>query len=374
MNYYEKNLGDYAKEAGHLSMAEHGAFNLLLDYYFANEKPLPKDQAYKIARARAPEERETVDLVLAEFFELQEDGCYHRQRCDEILAIFRAGEPERIVKKTNEAGRQQRFRDDRAQMFAALHAAGQFPDWKIKQPELRKLFAQYCDVTTPDPLRNASRNVTGDGDVTLQDEPATRDVTATNPQSPDTRHQTPVSLSQSARENDENVSRESQPEETNGKGSEGKGRTLTPEAAMSIPLREAGVKVTSMHPLLCAWVKDSYTIEQLLRAFAIAQSTLGEAADIAPRYLDKVLRDPRNVDQINGTTPGQTSSPSAKQESPAERERRLLRDEGATYGFRPPREGEKTDDYRAALKAHNRAKEGAAFAQMETFLAGRAAQ
>ena len=192
MNYYEKNLGDYAKEAGHLSMAEHGAFNLLLDYYFANEKPVPKDMAYKIARARAPEEREIVDAVLAEFFELQADDCYHRQYCDDLLAEFMADEPVRKVKKSNEAGRQQKYREDRARMFAALNAVGQFPDWNIKQAELRKLFAEHCDVTQSSPLRNASRNASRNAlqdepetrEVTLGDEPATRDTTATSTQYP----------------------------------------------------------------------------------------------------------------------------------------------------------------------------------------------
>jgi uncharacterized protein YdaU (DUF1376 family) len=33
VNYYERHLGDYAKDAGHLSMLEHGAYSLLLDRY-----------------------------------------------------------------------------------------------------------------------------------------------------------------------------------------------------------------------------------------------------------------------------------------------------------------------------------------------------
>ena len=45
MNYYERHLGDYAKDAGHLSMLEHGAYSLLLDRYYTTEQPIPADQA-----------------------------------------------------------------------------------------------------------------------------------------------------------------------------------------------------------------------------------------------------------------------------------------------------------------------------------------
>lgn len=119
------------------------------------------------------------------------------------------------------------------------------------------------------------------------------------------------SLSQSARESDENVSRGSPPGETNGKGGEGNGRTLTPEAAMSIPLRNAGVKVTSIHPTLVAWVQDGYTVEQLLGAVAIAREALGEGAEISAKYLDKVLRDKRNWPQMDRPKPNGSNGQAA---------------------------------------------------------------
>ena len=84
MNYYERHLGDYAKDAGHLSMAEHGAYTLLLDRYYATESGIPEDMPYRICRARSAEERAAVDVVLAEFFQLV-GGSWRNDRAEEEI-------------------------------------------------------------------------------------------------------------------------------------------------------------------------------------------------------------------------------------------------------------------------------------------------
>lgn len=71
MNYWERHIGDYARDAGHLTMLEHGAYTLLLDRYYSTEQPIPEDQAHRICRARTKDERAAVDAVLAEFFTLK---------------------------------------------------------------------------------------------------------------------------------------------------------------------------------------------------------------------------------------------------------------------------------------------------------------
>lgn len=85
MNYYERHLGDYAKDTAHLSMLEHGAYTLLIDRYYATEAGIPSDQAYRVARARTKDERSAVDAVLAEFFNLR-DGVWIKNRCEEEIA------------------------------------------------------------------------------------------------------------------------------------------------------------------------------------------------------------------------------------------------------------------------------------------------
>lgn len=84
MNYYEHHLGDYAKDTGHLSMLEHGAYRILLDRYYSTEAGIPAAQAYRLARARSEEERQAVDVVLEEFFDLVEGVWINRRAEEEI--------------------------------------------------------------------------------------------------------------------------------------------------------------------------------------------------------------------------------------------------------------------------------------------------
>lgn len=84
MNYYERHLGDYAKDAGHLTMLEHGAYTLLLDRYYTTDAPIPADQAHRLCRARSAEEVAAVDVVLAEFFVLV-DGHWINRRADQEI-------------------------------------------------------------------------------------------------------------------------------------------------------------------------------------------------------------------------------------------------------------------------------------------------
>lgn len=85
MNYYERHLGDYARDTAHLSIMEHGAYTLLLDRYYSSEHGIPADQAHRLARARTREEKQAVDTVLDEFFMLV-DGIWINDRCEEELA------------------------------------------------------------------------------------------------------------------------------------------------------------------------------------------------------------------------------------------------------------------------------------------------
>jgi uncharacterized protein YdaU (DUF1376 family) len=113
MNYYERHLGDYAKDTAHLTMLEHGAYGLLLDRYYGTEAGIPDDQAHRVARARTDSEKTAVDVVLDEFFTLV-DGVWHHSRCDEEIQKaqtkikaakengLRGGRPKRNPNKTQE--------------------------------------------------------------------------------------------------------------------------------------------------------------------------------------------------------------------------------------------------------------------------------
>lgn len=85
MNYYKRHIGDYLKDTAHLSLLEHGIYTRLLDVYYTREAAIPAAQAARLIGARTPEESEALELVLEEFFVL-EDGMWKQSRCEAELA------------------------------------------------------------------------------------------------------------------------------------------------------------------------------------------------------------------------------------------------------------------------------------------------
>lgn len=88
MNYYRRYVGDYLRDTPRLSVLEHGAYNLLLDYYYADEQPLPVDrlEVYTMVRAMTPADRKAVDKVLDKYFQLEGDG-WHNKRADHEIEV-----------------------------------------------------------------------------------------------------------------------------------------------------------------------------------------------------------------------------------------------------------------------------------------------
>ena len=87
MHYYKRNIGDYAKKAGRLSMLEHGAYTLLIDACYDRERFPSKDEAIEWCWARTPDEIAAVEFVLDRFFTLG-DGAYTQERIAEELAKY----------------------------------------------------------------------------------------------------------------------------------------------------------------------------------------------------------------------------------------------------------------------------------------------
>lgn len=91
MNYFKLHLGDYAKDAAHLSLLEDGIYSRMLRIYYATENPFVTDMVsvFKRVGALSETERDATVFVLSEFFELQADG-YHNKRADAEIAASRA--------------------------------------------------------------------------------------------------------------------------------------------------------------------------------------------------------------------------------------------------------------------------------------------
>lgn len=87
MNFYKRFIGDYQSDTAHLSMIEHGAYNMMLDYVYGTEKPLPnnKQAIYRICRAFEKSEQEAIDSVLDQYF-VKEDGGYFNRKSLEVMA------------------------------------------------------------------------------------------------------------------------------------------------------------------------------------------------------------------------------------------------------------------------------------------------
>ena len=89
MNHYPHHIGDFNSATRHLTFVERALYRELLDLYYDTERPLNAD-ATKLARrvlAHTEEQRAALDVVLEEFFELQEDG-WHNARCDREIASY----------------------------------------------------------------------------------------------------------------------------------------------------------------------------------------------------------------------------------------------------------------------------------------------
>lgn len=71
MNYYQRHLGDYARDTGHLTLLEHGVYAVLLDWQYGTEKPLPADleSIHRICRAFSKSEKSAANRVRNEFFD-----------------------------------------------------------------------------------------------------------------------------------------------------------------------------------------------------------------------------------------------------------------------------------------------------------------
>ena len=89
MHYYKRNLGDYSKKAGRLSMLQHGAYTLLMDACYDREQFPTMEEAIDWTWASSKEEIEAVEFVLKKFFVLI-DGVYVQTRIKEEIEEYQA--------------------------------------------------------------------------------------------------------------------------------------------------------------------------------------------------------------------------------------------------------------------------------------------
>lgn len=172
MNYFKLWIGDYQRDTPHLSVLEHGAYLLMLQHYYAMEKPLPTGRAlHRMLRAEDKATRDAIDAVAAQFWTKTPEGLVNT-RADAEIACYREKLPELEAKRENERDRQRRARERRKALFDTLREHGIVPPYDTSTAELQRLAEQSKreDVTQP---------VTRDSRVTVTPvtQPVTRDVT-----------------------------------------------------------------------------------------------------------------------------------------------------------------------------------------------------
>lgn len=183
MNYYPFHIGDYLSATRHLTWTEDAAYRRLLDTYYTTEKPLPSElrAVCRLVLATTDEQREAVQVVLSEFFELTSAG-WINVRADAEINSMRVKQSAQEDKDRHETERMRRYRERRAQMFAALRAVEVVPAWDVPMKELQQLFEQHCNTpATPanPPETPPATDLQREQDVSGQ-EPATAISTNTN--------------------------------------------------------------------------------------------------------------------------------------------------------------------------------------------------
>lgn len=90
MHYYDFNIADYRKDTGHLTPIEHYIYRTLIDWYYLDEKPIPKNNPGVLRRLCLGIEMEPNLLnVLNDFFKLGEKGWQHA-RIDVAISDYHA--------------------------------------------------------------------------------------------------------------------------------------------------------------------------------------------------------------------------------------------------------------------------------------------
>jgi len=85
VNFFKLYIGDYQRDTGALTLAEHGAYLLMLQYFYATEQPLPVGRdLHRLLRAESKAEREAIDRVAERFWRATDAGLVNDRALQEI--------------------------------------------------------------------------------------------------------------------------------------------------------------------------------------------------------------------------------------------------------------------------------------------------
>jgi uncharacterized protein YdaU (DUF1376 family) len=145
VHWYKRNIGDYAKKTGRLTMLQHGSYTLLLDACYDREQFPTLEQAIEWVWASTPEEIEAVKFVLSRFFINEENGTFTQSRVlDELLDYHSKADKNKQIAIDRETKR----RENSTNRARSVNEAppNQEPRTKNHKPIVRESTHNFLDI------------------------------------------------------------------------------------------------------------------------------------------------------------------------------------------------------------------------------------
>jgi uncharacterized protein YdaU (DUF1376 family) len=147
MHYYKKEIGDYHKKAGRLTMLQHGAYNLLIDSCYDREIFPTMEEAIDWLWASSKEEIEAIEFVLGKFFKLI-DGVYVQNHIREDIDKYHANA---ATNKRIAIDREAKKREESTKRVPLVNeqAPNQEPLTKNHKPKEKKIAFEEFYISYP---------------------------------------------------------------------------------------------------------------------------------------------------------------------------------------------------------------------------------
>jgi len=100
VNFVKLYIGDYLRDTGTLTLAQHGAYTLMLFEFYATEKPLPVGrELHRLLRADSKAEREAIDFIAGRYWQETPAGLVNARAIKETEKASHQREVNREVGK-----------------------------------------------------------------------------------------------------------------------------------------------------------------------------------------------------------------------------------------------------------------------------------
>lgn len=298
MNFFKLYIGDYQRDTAHLSILEHGAYLLMLQHYYATERPLPCGKAlHRMLRATEKDEREAIDAVVRQFWAETPDG------------LVNARADAEITKASTQADTNRRIAVQREEQRKRARTAHEPSTNRVTNDEPNQ---------TPDTRHQKNTEATRGGDETI-----------------------PPPLEAAVRAPSEAISSPSNPPPI----------APTRRGALAVLLRSLGVRCTEAHPTVVEWANGLAVTDDEARAVVeLARLHKPPPEQVPIAYLVPILRDLRTAHAPSGIP----SAPSDPMLVPRWWDSEKATTEQAQNLGMHPRSGESWDEFRARIRARLR--------------------